>query len=698
MSWKSPDESATNQTNVPDYQKMLQAPPYPGWGESDETHRPARSHSPVPSHNYTTENTREPRIYQPGKYTIVPGSSHYDPPYREYEPVRRDPTSVQYLSSDGYEKIGHDNDFSYKTLPFKSRAGQQYSSGHSYRVPASHSNQAEMIYRTPVKSGSVHDGFERERNLPPPGPGYVRRENVPGPGTSLHSSGNLRHSTGDLRHWQQLHQEQLLHQHIETQALYDKPASISIDNLFKQLALKEEDASRWEPIRRAADGIIQEKNMIIEKLKNRILQLEEDCSVNESRLKHALITNDDQGDSTHLKLQELQYKYAALKTEMIDTRSQKNIEIDELGLKLGAAEYELDQMKKSIKSRDTNSSELHIKLKQKEIESVEWQKKFNEMKESSVDLKRKLDSLGKYLGDLPTTEETTKTAQECQKLKEEASLKDTKIHELERKLNHARKVLSHKEFQHREMTDAERHLQEKIKVLTEENERLKLDDMAAALFNAQEDLREVKEEKERLAIDLEKAKKLLEGTHRKLRHQEVKYQTELRQCTERVGQEEEAVEILRQEISKKDEQINKMRKGMKDLNTQHQDLMEQNLILKDQLKQFEMKCTDENLKQQRRLMQELGLCFSELQSLVHICTQRAKGEDPNMSILLGVGSVGLDESSVGGGASNNDMEGQTIAQWTSKLKELRVEVDRLRQFISNKYAEDMADNINCTTQ
>ena len=34
--------------------------------------------------------------------------------------------------------------------------------------------------------------------------------------------------------------------------------------------------SRWEPVRRAADNIIREKNMIIDKLKNRILELEED--------------------------------------------------------------------------------------------------------------------------------------------------------------------------------------------------------------------------------------------------------------------------------------------------------------------------------------------------------------------------------------------------------------------------------------
>ncbi|ESO98561.1 hypothetical protein LOTGIDRAFT_239009 [Lottia gigantea] len=476
--------------------------------------------------------------------------------------------------------------------------------------------------------------------------------------------------------------------YIDIQALYDKPASVSIDNLFKQLSLKEEDVSRWEPIRRAADGIIQEKNMIIEKLKNRILQLEEDCSLNETRLKHALINQDDTGDTLHHKIQELQYKYATLKTELIDTRSQKNIEIDELEVKLGATEYELDQLKKTMKNKETNSSDLQFQLKEKDGEVREWQTKFTEMKDSSLELKRKLDSLEQYLGDLPTSEET-------KQLKEEMTLKETKIHELERKLKHARKVLTQREFQQREMSEKEHHLLEKLKSLSEENDRLKLDDTTAALFKSQEELRDVREEKERYAIDLEKAKKLLEDTHRKLRHQEVKYQTELRQFTERVGQEEEAVEILRQDLTKKDELIFKIKKSMKQLNTQHQDLLEQNLILKEQLKHYELKCTDENLKQQRRFMQELGLCFSELQSIVHVCTQRAKGEDPNLAILLGVKKSVDDEAS---GMTDDDLEKETISQWTSKLKEIRVEVDRLRVFLTNKYAEDMAGDNNCTTQ
>lgn len=67
--------------------------------------------------------------------------------------------------------------------------------------------------------------------------------------------------------------------------------------------------------------------------------------------------------------------------------------------------------------------------------------------------------------------------------------------------------------------------------------------------------------------------------------------------------------------------------------------MEQNLILREQLTLAEQHAADDGIRLQRRFMAELGLCFSELQAIVQICLQRARGEDPNMSVLLGVRGI-----------------------------------------------------------
>ena len=64
--------------------------------------------------------------------------------------------------------------------------------------------------------------------------------------------------------------------------------------------------------------------------------------------------------------------------------------------------------------------------------------------------------------------------------------------------------------------------------------------------------------------------------------------------------------------------------------------MDGNLILKDQIKQHEAMSADENQKLQRRFVSEMSICFSELQSLVQICVQRAEGKEPDISLLLGM--------------------------------------------------------------
>ena len=64
--------------------------------------------------------------------------------------------------------------------------------------------------------------------------------------------------------------------------------------------------------------------------------------------------------------------------------------------------------------------------------------------------------------------------------------------------------------------------------------------------------------------------------------------------------------------------------------------MEQLLIVKEELKKFEHLASDDNIKLQKKFTREMSACYTELQSLVQVCVQRAEGKDPNMSMLLGI--------------------------------------------------------------
>ncbi|BFZ25333.1 hypothetical protein BsWGS_28372 [Bradybaena similaris] len=514
----------------------------------------------------------------------------------------------------------------------------------------------------------------------------------------------LKSPKDNLRHWQQQHQEELLHQHLETQALYEspssQPAAHMIEHALGRISLQDEPETRWEPVRRAADNIIREKNMIIDKLKNRILELEEDFKISEGKLRHAIVSKGDDVDIVRQKLQEVQHKNAVLKEQLNEERAKKNSEIDDLEMKLGSAEYEVQQLKEILRNKDFGVSDIQSQLVEKTKEAEAWQQKFNESCSSHQDMKKRMDGLQRYLDELPTVEESRLQAQQILSLREENVALKAKSEGQERKLSQARKMITARDFRVRDLEEREKELEKKIQELTLELDRLR-DGEGSELYNTQKNLQDAKADKERLAIDLEKAKKLLETTHVKLRQLEMKHQTELRAVQERLTLEEQNVVSLRTEVSGKEEHIEKMSKSMKELGVHNQELLEQCLLLKEQMRNMEGKSADISTALQRRFMIQLRLCFSELQALVQVCSQCTRGENPDMSLLLGVTNLGSDflhEGAAGNGQAESTDPAKTISHWLGQIEQLRKDVDRLRAHICNKYAEDMGNNITCATQ
>lgn len=80
------------------------------------------------------------------------------------------------------------------------------------------------------------------------------------------------------------------------------------------------------------------------------------------------------------------------------------------------------------------------------------------------------------------------------------------------------------------------------------------------------------------------------------------------------------------------------------LSAQNQELMEQNLTLQEQMSDPEQRSTGQassalppaGTRLTQRLHVEIASCLSDLRSLCSILTQRAQGQDPNLSLLLGL--------------------------------------------------------------
>jgi len=102
-----------------------------------------------------------------------------------------------------------------------------------------------------------------------------------------------------------------------------------------------------------------------------------------------------------------------------------------------------------------------------------------------------------------------------------------------------------------------------------------------------------------------------------------------------------------------------------------------------------------------RLTRSMGKCISELSSLHELCNQVMGGGDPNISVLLGVREVGGTFSPLDRDISNLTIDDKLdlVRTQMEELSRVQRELEELRTRITDKYAENLADNMNsCHTQ
>ena len=71
------------------------------------------------------------------------------------------------------------------------------------------------------------------------------------------------------------------------------------------------------------------------------------------------------------------------------------------------------------------------------------------------------------------------------------------------------------------------------------------------------------------------------------------------------------------------------------LATQSQELYDHNLSLQENVHTLEKAAASDRSRLTTQLVKELTMCVQELQQLVELCSQRAEGQEPNVSLLLG---------------------------------------------------------------
>ncbi|XP_028410413.1 centrosomal protein of 85 kDa-like [Dendronephthya gigantea] len=183
---------------------------------------------------------------------------------------------------------------------------------------------------------------------------------------------------------------------------------------------------------------------------------------------------------------------------------------------------------------------------------------------------------------------------------------------------------------------------------------------------------------------------ILQERQRKAKHFYIQSQESQKKLEERLSHEEDTVAALREELSMKELSISELKSSMKQISSQLQDSVEENMDINDKLKKLQIINSKGSLESNRKIYKQLRRNVNKLKDLVKLYYQKKEGHDLELSLLLGT---------AGGEASRT--VGNQEQSLSDEVRALTNDIDELRTFLADQYAEELANNIegnNCITQ
>ncbi|XP_029475130.1 centrosomal protein of 85 kDa isoform X2 [Rhinatrema bivittatum] len=451
------------------------------------------------------------------------------------------------------------------------------------------------------------------------------------------------------------------------------------------------ESSRWDSVLKASETLLKEKDMLVERQRQHISQLEQKVRESELQVHSALLSRTvPYGDVCMMRLQEMQRENSFLRAQFAEKAESFSKEKSDLEKKLAASEVDVKELQKILKettqkhTEEMKKQEERVKGRDKHINTLK--KKCQKESEQNRESQQRIETLERYLADLPTREDHQKQSQQLKELNLKSSSLQDKVVELEKKLSEARAACRERDTQleiekrrELELLSTVHSLQEKTEQCLKNRGGIELPSQEA------EDL----QQNQALQKERDCLKKVIESQQKKMEHLSL----HVKDLEEQVVQEEGTAQALKEEVRTKDAALQQLRAAVKELSLQNQDLMEKHLTLQEQLRQVDHNrpLSGESDQLIVQLHQELARCLQDLQSVCSVVTQRAQGKDPNLSLLLGIHSAQsfIDEQ-------KDLQDPESIAKKLAEVKQLHKDIEDLRTAISDRYAQDMGDN--CITQ
>ncbi|XP_051575762.1 centrosomal protein of 85 kDa-like isoform X2 [Myxocyprinus asiaticus] len=457
--------------------------------------------------------------------------------------------------------------------------------------------------------------------------------------------------------------------------------------------------SKWDAVIKANENLLKEKELTIERQKQQMSQLEQHLRESELQVHSALMGRGaPYTDVCLLRLQEAQRENAFLRVQFAERKDCFTKEKLEADRRVSAVEGETQRLNTVLKeSSEKHAEELkkqeeRIRSRDKHINSLK--KKCQKESELNKEKQQRIETLERYLADLPTMEDYQAQHKKLEEVEDRAAQFHATVRDLEVQLEESHSAVRNKETQLEEQRCKERELfttvtslQNRVKESLEDGVRLPT-----------LDIEKLREENTTLKEEQQRLKKVIEKQLRRMEQ----LGSQIRTLEEQLSQEECSSQSLREEVAEKDEAVLQLRSAMKELSLQNQELMEHNLTLQEH-PQGEESLSGHGLSERsapllpagarltQRLYGEMASCLCDLRSLCNVITQRAHGRDPNLSMLLGIASPPPVAEQW-----EDCLSPEGLQKKLHEAQQLRRDVEELRTTISDRYAQDMGEN--CITQ
>ncbi|XP_074166107.1 centrosomal protein of 85 kDa-like isoform X1 [Sminthopsis crassicaudata] len=450
------------------------------------------------------------------------------------------------------------------------------------------------------------------------------------------------------------------------------------------------DFNRWESLLKIKEGLLRQKEIVIDRQKQQITNLHQRIRDNELRAQHAMLGHFVNCEDSYVSgLQQPQYDNSSLQAPFPD-RSICRSEQEELERKLASAEKELLQLNEFLKQSANKSNEekkkLEEKLKTRDRYISSLKKKCQKESEQNKEKQRRIETLEKYLADLPTLDDMQNQSQQLQILEEKnKNLQDT-VKDMEKKLEEIKTQYQEKEVQLACQRKKEKELVTTVQSLQQKVERCLEDGIRLPILDA----KQLQDENNHLKEQNEHASKVINSQQNKIDRMLL----EIQSMQEKLGQEKLTTQKMEKELEEKEKTIMKLTETL----LENQRLSEEySPFLEEQQEKQSKQQADLslqpllNLNMVDQLFKEMSHCLFDLKALCSILNQRAQGKEPNLSLLLGIRSMSSSTEE-----TENDHSPESLTKKLSDMCQLRKEIDELRTMISDRYAQDMGDN--CITQ